>query len=104
MAMFSQLRHFLDEYDEIPDGLPGPARNLALFLGSIVEWVTIRRLRQYERTNVSCRRRPGRCPCPGAIYAALEADGASIAWECPLCGDCGVITGWESTTWDRSEG
>lgn len=56
MAMFSHIQHFLDEHGDIPDEIPGSARNLALSLGSKVEWVTIRRVRRYERTNVSCRR------------------------------------------------
>lgn len=35
------MRHYLDEETgNLPDGLPTPVLNLALFFGSIVAWVT----------------------------------------------------------------
>jgi hypothetical protein len=35
------MRHYLDEQTgDLPDGLPTPVLNLALFFGSIVVWVT----------------------------------------------------------------
>lgn len=35
------MRHYLDEETgDLPDGLPTPVLNLALFFGSIVAWVT----------------------------------------------------------------
>jgi len=74
---------------------------LALFLGAIVAWVTSGRSAADHRMNVACRRSPGRRRCPGEILASFEADGASISWHCPLCGDNGVTRGWEGTPWDR---
>lgn len=104
MAMITIMRHFLDEDDDIPKEIPGPALKLALFLGAIVAWVTIRKAGQIERTNVPCRKSTGRRRCEGIIYAMMEADKATIAWECPICGECGSITGWEGTQWDRRRG
>lgn len=101
MALVSNLRHFLDEQGVIPEAIPGPALNFALFLGSIVSWVTSHPSGRHEETNVPCRRSPGRRRCSGTIYAWVEADGATIAWECPICADHGLIHGWEGTLWDR---
>jgi len=83
--------------------LPGPAMNLALFLRSIVEWMSSRSVSGEELTNVFCRRSPGRSRCGGQIeahYLGREPEG--ITWRCPRCGDNGLIHGWEGTAWDRS--
>lgn len=101
MAFISNLQHFLDEHGAIPEEIPGPALNIALFLGSIVSWVTSHQVGRYEQTNVPCRRSPGRRQCSGTIYAWLETDGATIIWECPVCRDNGTINGWKGTLWDR---
>lgn len=97
----TDMRHCLDASGAIPEDLPGPALNLALFLGAIVAWVTSGRSSPDPRTNVPCRRSPGRRRCAGEILASFEADGSTIVWDCPACGDNGVTRGWEGTPWDR---
>jgi hypothetical protein len=97
----TDMRHFLDASGAFPEGIPGPALNLALFLGAIVAWVTSGRARSEGRTNVACRWRSGRRPCRGEIVAAFEPAGAAIVWRCPACGASGVTRGWEGTRWDR---
>ena len=97
----TDMRHYLDDNGQIPS-LPGPAMNIALFLGSIVEWMTSEPLANVHHTNVRCRRSPGRARCTGGILAGYEEDGRVIRWGCPLCGDNGHIRGWEDTLWDRS--
>jgi hypothetical protein len=104
VALITNLQHFLDEHGVIPDEIPGPALKIALFLGSITGWVTINPATRSSETNVPCRRSSGRRRCPGTVFAQLESDGATIAWECPICGDNGIIHGWEGTMWDRSKG
>src|SRR5438094_378641 len=47
------MRHFLDGAGAMPDGMPGPALDLALFLGAIVAWVTSGRSAADARTNVA---------------------------------------------------
>ncbi len=96
----TDMRHYLDPSGGVVD-MPGPALNLALFLGSIVAWVTSGRSSTGPRTNVACRRSPARRRCHGEIHASFEADGETIAWHCPVCGDNGVTRGWEGTLWDR---
>ena len=100
----TDMRHFLDEAGSFPANMPGPALNLALFLGAIVAWVTRQGRGPFEETNVGCRRSPGRRRCLGDILARFSEDAAAIDWHCPICGDNGVIRGWESTRWDRTAG
>jgi hypothetical protein len=97
----TDMRHCLNERGAIPDDLPGPALNLTVFLGAIVAWVSSGRAGGDTRTNVPCRRTPGRRRCPGEIVAAFDADGSTIQWECHGCGDNGVTRGWEGTPWDE---
>ena len=97
----TDMPHFLDASGAIPRDIPRPALNLVVFLGAIVAWVTSGRSVSQPRTNVSCRRSPGRRRCPGEITASFEADGAAIAWHCPVCGSNGITRGWEGTRWDR---
>jgi hypothetical protein len=100
MALIANLQHFLDSQGAIPEHIPGPAHRLARFLGAIVGWVTSQPVGQAARTNVPCRRRPGRRRCAGFIAAWIEPDG-TIRWICPHCRDNGTIRGWEGTLWDR---
>ena len=100
----TDMTHYLDEEGLLPETLPGPALSIALFLGSIVGWVTSHPQGTYEETNVPCRRMPGRRRCVGNIFARIDAAQAAITWECPICEDNGYIRGWESTLWDRRSG
>ncbi len=96
----TDVRHFLDESGDLP-ALSGPALGLALFLGSIVAWMTRGTVGDAERTNVNCRRRPGGRRCIGEIAARFDSLDEAIAWQCPRCGDRGIISGWQGSPWDR---
>jgi len=58
-------------------------------------------LRHYLPPSVRWRRRPGRLRCSGIIFSmpSIEHDDA-IVWCCPVCGDNGLIQGWQDTLWD----
>lgn len=101
MSYVIDLRHFLDQKGEIPENIPGPALSIGLFFGSIVGWVTTHQERPKVRTNVPCRRSPGRRRCLGIVLAGFDSDGSTIIWQCPVCHDNGFIRGWENTLWDR---
>ena len=102
MAMITDMRHFLGEDGVLYEPLPRPALGLAFFQGSIVAWVSMcSRLPNYPHTNVPCRRRTARTPCVGEILAVLDPSTEAIHWHCPICGDDGLISGWEGTPWDR---
>ncbi len=99
------MRHYLDDTTgNLPDGLPTPALNLALFFGSIVAWVTDHLPNGDWHTNVPCRRSPRRRRCLGDIMADLDRTSGHISWQCPVCGDHGLIHGWEDTQWNRHGG
>lgn len=100
----TNMRHYLDEDHNIAESLPGPALSLALFLGSIVGWVSAHQQNPRPRTNVPCRRSPARQRCTGTVHACFGDDGSTISWECPICCDQGIIHGWEDTPWDRRRG
>ncbi len=97
----TDMRHYLDEAGRL-SSMPNAALSIALFLGSIVEWMTSEPLANVHQTNVRCRRSPGHVRCIGRIQAGYEEHGEIIRWLCPICGDNGYIRGWQGTLWDRS--
>jgi hypothetical protein len=54
-------------------------------------------MREYD---IRCRRKPNRKPCPGKINAGFQLGTSSIVWQCPECGDRGVLCNWQNTEWD----
>jgi hypothetical protein len=94
----SDLTHFIDETGGLHHLLMTPGRNLALHFTAIVAAATTTQARGEPR-DVACRRRPNRRPCTGTIRHRLWPD-ERITWECPVCGDNGVISNWQSTAWD----
>ncbi|MGQ0735814.1 MAG: hypothetical protein ACT4QD_19435 [Acidobacteriota bacterium] len=96
------MRHYLDEETgDLPEDIPERLLGLAIFFGAIVVWVTDHLPDGDWLTNVPCRRSPGRRRCRGEIVAELDGASGHIVWQCPLCGDNGLIHGWEDTLWDR---
>jgi hypothetical protein len=96
------MRHYLDEETgDLPEAIPERVVSLAVFFGAIVAWVTDHIPEGDWLTNMPCRRSPGRRRCRGAIVAKLDRASGHIIWHCPLCGDNGLIHGWEDTPWDR---
>jgi hypothetical protein len=96
------MRHYIDEETgDLPDVIPERVLSLAIFFGAIVAWVTDHLPEGDEHTNVPCRRRPDRRRCRGEIIAELDRSSGYIVWQCPLCGDHGVIHGWQETLWNR---
>lgn len=96
------LSHYLTPTGAMVDDMTPRARRLAEYFASIVVDAT---------TNfddppwVRCRRRPGRRRCSGLIQsfpAVAENDDeeAPIVWRCPVCGDDGLISGWQNSLWD----
>jgi len=98
---YTNAAHFLSEQGGFND-MPGPAVSLAIFLRSVVGWVTMRNSHTPERTNITCRRSPRRKRCLAEIEACLLPDSGEIEYFCPECGDNGVIRGWKGSPWDRS--
>jgi hypothetical protein len=92
----SDLRHFLD----LPDDVPGPARRMAEHLGFVVRAATAGEAGAPWVSALACRRRPGRRPCRGHIAVFRAHLPAPLQWQCRVCGDNGVISGWEESPFD----
>ena len=102
MTMVTNLRHFLDEEDEIPN-LPLEAMTLLSFLGSIVEAATIAYDKPITMADVNCRAAVDGKTCLGEIETWVYAENNNIGWECLECGDDGIISEWVGTIWDRRD-
>jgi hypothetical protein len=96
-AWITDIRHFLDEQGHIPPDLPAVPR----YLCAIVAEASHLSPKEPSPLDLRCRRRPGRRVCPGTIQARIEDRSGDIFWECPACGDHGVIRNWHATPWDR---
>jgi hypothetical protein len=94
------ITHFLDERGAIVAS-PAEARCLAEHFAAIVAATTSAPCQAATGSPVRCRRRPRRKPCPEAIRAAITLDDRmDVVWDCPSCGDNGVISNWHGTIWD----
>lgn len=95
------LQHYLK-----PDGSIGiesnSGRRLAEYFAAIVQETSGDIDEDAIFPKVRCRRKPMRKPCAGEIQSYIDPEDDAIVWRCPVCGDNGVISGWEGTLWDLS--
>jgi len=101
MAYISNLQHYLDSNGSFPVDMPGPARELATFLGMVVTAATSAKDVAGLQTTVPCRMRHT-AGCAGTLRAGFLVPEDSIQWTCPVCGDEGFISGWQGTAWDKA--
>jgi len=89
------LRHLLDAH-----GNPvGPARELALWLGSLVECATATtREEVWIPAPVACQA----CAPTDYRVTALRRVGPGIEWFCAGCRASGTLTGWTGSPFDLS--
>lgn len=98
---------WITDMTDLPDlrdpdvDIPGAARRLTEYLGSIVETATTLPSMEEQDTKLRCRRRPGRKPCPGNIQLFCDDEEEEIEWQCTSCDDRGIISGWAGTHWDK---
>ena len=52
------------------------------------------------KSTPKCWRRPKRKPCKGELDIELDLASGQIQWRCEVCGDEGVVSGWEGLIWD----
>jgi hypothetical protein len=91
----------LDDAEDDPS-VPGPARRMARFIGGLVQFGSRLAPGATGISGVRCRRRPGHKPCGGSIVITHQTESPVFHWECPRCGDHGVIHSWQGCRWDRS--
>ncbi len=89
----TDLGHFLDAGGSLVEGT---AAKMALYLALIVEQGSVMEIGEGRSTAMPCARPSRRKRCGGLLSVGRSAED-SIEWECPHCGENGVIRGWEST-------
>jgi hypothetical protein len=99
----TDITHF-NGVDAPESNAPAAARRLDQYLHEIVKAASFAKARFHPiLTEVRCRRRPGRKPCPGRISVLIDTGDWAIHWGCTHCGDNGVIRNWKGSEWDLSE-
>ncbi|MEP7191330.1 MAG: hypothetical protein ABI903_00520 [Actinomycetota bacterium] len=94
--MVTELSHYL----ELPEETPGPARRLAADLYGIVRAATAGDAGTAWTSALPCRRRPAHRLCHGRLVVLRVGPPAPIHWQCSVCGDEGLISGWEDSPFD----
>ncbi len=91
------IRHWLNEEQD------GPAvprlKNKVAKITEIISYATSELNGLKTASAPKCWRKPKRKPCKG-ILDAWVSDMDEICWECPVCGDEGVVRGWNGLIWD----
>ena len=88
-----------------PDGpLPPSVIRFTEYLGSIIAGASHSPSPEWQALKLKCRRRPGRRPCSGSIRVRIgEESPPEVLWECPRCGERGLIRNWQGSEWDNSD-
>jgi hypothetical protein len=93
------LQHYLTPAGTLVSELSGRGRRLAEYWTEIVAQGS-----NFDTPiTLRCRRRPGRRRCVGTLDIGFEDDFSGIVWRCPICGDNGIVRGWQGSFWDSSE-
>ena len=94
----------LEIRDMLDDSFARPAhRRFSLKvkqLGTMISYATALEAGISVDFQPMCWRRPNRQACEGVTEIELRKD--HIYWNCPKCGDEGVVTGWRGLIWDLS--
>jgi hypothetical protein len=77
-----------------------PLLRLVEHLGGITKAGTLAPVGETVHTAIACPRRPAHRPCPGFIDLRRNEVPAAIMWNCPRCGDEGLIHNYRGTLWD----
>jgi hypothetical protein len=92
------LRHYLTNTGALAE-LLARARSLAEYWTTIVAQGT----NFDEPVTLRCRRRPQCHAWTGTLDIRFDDDFLEIIWCCPVCGDNGVISGWQGSFWDNRD-
>ncbi|MDP2948726.1 MAG: hypothetical protein Q8P22_04235 [Chloroflexota bacterium] len=95
----TDITHF---EDLPPDLSKGPAGRIARYFGSIVSAASVSPVGRWVNVALWCRRRPGRKLCPGHIRLRRLEPSGPVEWHCSSCGDRGLISNWQGSSWDLS--
>jgi hypothetical protein len=98
MALFVDIRHWLDERGELPlDNLQ--VRRRALRIAQLIEAGGPLQTGQLRETLVACSSRPNRKACLGLLWVEKSQDERICAY-CVVCKREEIlISGWQDTIW-----
>jgi hypothetical protein len=96
----TDMRDFMNSRGEQADLTPEAAKLVKFF--AVVILLALRGGKGKSAFVVPCRFNPKRRRCTGTIKASLSATD-EVLWECPLCGDTGVIRNWRNSPWDITQ-
>lgn len=92
------LRHYLTPAGALP-AMPRPARVRAEYWTRIVAQGP----RFDEPVRLRCRQRPAHRLCARILDIGPDPDSDDMVWRCPVCGDNGIIRGWQGIFWDNGD-
>ena len=93
----SNMTHFLDEDGNISKAGPVEARELASFLGLVIDAYTS--YYTNDRQEIPCFNEI----CTGVITTGRSILTDEILWGCPECGIDGRISEWRGTKWENKD-
>ena len=88
MSFIANLNHYTRNGKIKPESSPA-VKKMAEYLLSIYNYSTIIGIKAVS--DIKCLKRPGRKPCKGKLNIMRKSNN-EVVWECPACGDYGVIT------------
>ena len=95
--LISNLTHFLDEQGNIPKQMPKEAREMANFLGLVVDATTRTMPNTLTSTEIRCFQKG----CHGVVKSSIRQKVGEIHWYCPDCENEGIINHWQGTKWNN---
>ena len=92
------IQHWLNE---TKSGPAAPKLRLKVKkLSEIITFATSVSAGIFMESTPRCWRRPKRKPCKGELDIELDLASGQIHWSCSICGDEGVVSGWQGLIWD----
>jgi len=95
----ADIRHYLNEAGDFPEGLPKPAIKIASFLALLIETATQQEIGKHVKTEFPCRKKQ----CRGTIATLISDTESEIYWICTECLDEGSISNWQGSKWNTLE-
>ena len=100
------IRHWIDE-DE--NATAPQLKGKVKFLKDVIAYETSMEAGTELFPSPRCRRKPKRKQCEGHLFTLTEDDPLKpeseqiIWWQCPVCDDRGIVSGWKGLTCDMSD-
>ena len=92
------IQHWLNE---TKSGAAVPQLKLKVKkLSEIITYATSVTAGIFMESTPKCWRRPKRKPCKGELDIDLDLASGQIHWSFGICGDEGVVSGWQGLIWD----